>query len=184
MKLKIMLAMAGVALFALSGSMATAGTGDKVTGGGQTIIGNSGKGSTIAFTAQQDAGAGNSSAKGQVQFIDRSAGTGRNQVKYHGIVDCVEVDGEFGVIGGFKRGDEGDRFSLRVVDNGEPNNGMDLIQFGEEEDNSTCGDGNDDEPPSMEFTLSRGNAQVRDGDTTSPAPQQSSSSSALSVLGF
>lgn len=184
MKLKIMLAMAGVALFALSSSLATAGNGDKVTGGGQTFLGNSGKGSTIAFTAQQDSGAGSSSAKGQVQFIDRSNGAGKNQVKYHGVVDCVEVDGTFGVIGGHKRGDDTDRFSLRVVDNGEPNQGADLIQFGEEEDNSTCGDGNDDEPPSMEFSLARGNAKVRDGDLTSPAPEQSSSSSALSVIGL
>jgi hypothetical protein len=184
LKFKIMLATAGVALFALSGPFATAGNGDKVTGGGQTFLGNSGKGSTIAFTAQQDAGAGSSSAKGQVQFIDRSNGAGKNQTKYHGVVDCVEVEGNFGVIGGHKRGDTTDRFSLRVVDNGEPNNGVDLIQFGEEEDNSTCGDGNDDEPPSMEFSLARGNAQVRDGDTTSPAQQQSNSSSALSVLGL
>jgi hypothetical protein len=180
-----MLAIAGLALFALGSSVATAGTGDKATGGGQTFLGNSGKGSTIAFSAQQDSASG-SSAKGQVQFIDRSLGAGKNQVKFHGVVDCIEVtDENLAVIGGYKRGDMTDRFTLRVVDNGEPNNGMDLIQFGEEEDKATCGDGNDDEPPSMEFSLARGNAQVRDGDPNNPPTQQSGSSTGLnSVLGL
>ena len=167
MKLKIMVAVAGLAAFALSSTPASAGNGDKVTGGGQILVGSN-AGSTIAFTAQGTT----TSAKGQVQFIDRSAGKGQNQVKFHGVVDCVEVTGNFAVVGGVTR--SGDDFTLRVEDNGEPNRGADLIQFDRNGD-FQCGDGDEDDPP--EFSLGRGNAQVRDGDSSNPPAQQSSASS-------
>ena len=177
MKLKIVVAIAALAAFAISSGSATAGNGDKVTGGGQILVGSN-AGSTIAFTAQGTT----ESAKGQVTFIDRSAGKGLSQVKYKGIVDCVEVIDNFGVVGGLTR--SGDPFTLRVVDNGEPNQGADMIQF-ETDSDFMCGDDEEDDPP--EFSLGRGNAQVRDGDTANPAQQSSSSSSstsALSALGF
>ena len=150
---------------------AFAGNGDKATGGGQVLLGDSGKRSTIAFTAQGTT----EGAKGQVQFIDRSLGAGPNQTKYHGIVDCIEVTGNSAIIGGFqKKGDaneEGDRFVLRVVDNGEPNQGQDLIQFDNQSTApDTCGDDDDDEAP--EWSLAKGNAQVRDGDAGNPPAEQ------------
>jgi hypothetical protein len=64
----------------------------KVTGGGQVIAsGSSGAGNTIGFNAQQN-GAFVSSiapAKGQLQIVDRTAGTGQAQVKFHGGVTCI-----------------------------------------------------------------------------------------------
>jgi hypothetical protein len=162
LKIKTTLALAALAALAFSATYASAGNGDKVTGGGQVLLGGSGKGSTIAFTAQGTTTA----AKGQVQFIDRSAGTGKSQVKYHGVVTCIEVTGNFGVIGGHRKGAPADEFTLRVVDNGEPNQGNDMIQFSEVSDDARCGDGEADEQP--EFSLARGNAQVRDGDGMNP----------------
>ena len=172
MKLKIGFTVAAVAALALSSVSATAGSGDKATGGGQTLVGtNGGPGSTIAFTAQQGTG-DSTSAKGQVQYIERdnTAVVARGQGdKFHGVVDCLEVDGDFAVIGGYRKGgpSTADRFVLRVVDNAEPNQGQDLIQFDSESEDLRCGDG-DAEEPDMEFNLARGNAQVRDGDTTMP----------------
>ena len=163
MKLKHVCAVAGVALLAIPVSGAIAGNGDKATGGGQVLLGNSGKASTIAFTAQGTV----DSAKGQVQFIDRSAGAGQNQVKYHGVVDCIEVTGNAAIIGGYaKKPATGDRFVLRVVDNGEPNQGQDMIQFDNVNPPDECGDDDSDTPP--EWDLARGNAQVRDGDDANP----------------
>lgn len=174
MKIKIFVAIAALAAFAVSSGSATAGNGDKATGGGQILVGEN-AGSTIAFTAQGTTTA----AKGQVQFIDRSAGK-QNQVKYHGVVDCIEVTGNLAVIGGETR--SGDPFTLRVEDNGEPNQGLDMIEF-ETNSDFICGDGEEDDAPEM--SLGRGNAKVRDGDSANPPAQQSgSSTSALSALGF
>ena len=175
MKFKIMLVMAGLAALAISGS-ATAGNGDKVTGGGQILVGSN-AGSTIAFSAQGTV----DSAKGQVQFIDRSGGKGRDQVKFHGIVDCVEVTDNFGVVGGLTR--NGTPFTLRVLDGGQPSDMADMVQFDTNSD-FQCGDDEADDPPEM--SLGRGNVKVRDGDTSNPPQQESSStsSSALSVIGL
>ena len=162
-KLMTAVAIAALGAFALSGTSATAGNGDKVTGGGQILVGSN-AGSTIAFTAQGTT----TVAKGQVQFIDRTAGKGQSQVKFHGVVDCVEVDGNFGVVGGHRKGDAADRFTLRVVDSGEPNQppDRDMVQFSGESDDARCGDGQSDDPPTMD--LGRGNAQVRDGNLSNP----------------
>ena len=175
MKIKIVVAIAALAAFAISSVSATAGNGDKATGGGQILVGSN-AGSTIAFTAQGTTEA----AKGQVQFIDRTVGKGQSQIKYHGVVDCIEVIGNFAVIGGETR--NGTPFTLRVEDNGEPNQGLDMIQF-ETNSEFMCGDEEEDDPPEM--SLGRGNAKVRDGDLANPAQQSTSSStSALSALGF
>ena len=176
MKLKFMLAIAGLAMLAISSGTATAGNGDKVTGGGQILVGSN-AGSTIAFTAQGTT----ESAKGQVQFIDRSAGKGQSQVKYHGIVDCIEVSGNFAVVGGQTR--NGTPFTLRVVDNGQGGTATenDMVQFDTNSD-FICGDGEEDDEPQM--GLGRGNAKVRDGDPANPPAQQSSSSTGLSALGL
>ncbi len=169
MKLRHVCAVAGVALLAIPVSGAVAGNGDKATGGGKVLFSDDDvKASTIAFTAQGTTDA----AKGLVQFVDRSEGTGKDQVKYHGVVDCIEAVGNLAVIGGFERGgdpeNDADRFVLRVQDNGEPNQGQDLIQFDDQTSAAdTCGDDDDDTDP--EFALARGNAQVRDGDSSNPA---------------
>jgi hypothetical protein len=164
-KLKLTLAVAAIAALAISVTPASAGNGDKITGGGQILVGNN-AGSTIAFTAQGTA----EEAKGQVQFIDRSAGKGRSQVKFHGVVDCVETLGNFGVASGYPKGDpDGPRFLLRVVDNGQGSAAEnDGIQF-DTETTDTCGDEEDDDE--VEFELARGNAKVRDGNLdNAPTP--------------
>ena len=75
MKFKFMLAIAGLAALAISSGTATAGNGDKITGGGQVLLGTEGdvtRTSTLAYTAQGTSEEGG--GKGQVQLIDRSQG--------------------------------------------------------------------------------------------------------------
>ena len=182
MKLKIMFAVAGIAALAMSTGSATAGNGDKVTGGGQVLIDTEterGAGSTLAYTAQGTTTA----AKGQVTFIDRSAGKGQLQEKFKGIVDCVEVTGNYGIVGGYRRNSPSERFDLRVVDNGEPGAGVDMIVFEEDNPDVECGDeGAENEAP--DAALARGNAQVRDGDASNPPAQENGEANALSFLGL
>jgi hypothetical protein len=176
-----MLATAGLAALAINSGTAVAGNGDKVTGGGQILLGTDPEkaGNTIAFTAQGTVDA----AKGRVTFIDRSGGTGQAQEKFHGIVDCIEVTDNYGIVGGYRRGDEGDRFDLRVVDNGEPGAGFDMIAFDLDNPDVECGDEEaDNEEPEM--ALGRGNVQVRDGDDSNPPAEESQEASPLSLLGF
>ena len=161
---------------------ADAGNGDKATGGGQVLI-DSGdaKASTIAFTAQGTT----SDAKGQVQLVDRSSTT--PETKYHGVVDCIEVTGKLAVIGGYKKksgpANTADRFVLRVMDNGEPNQGADMIQFDRESAApDTCGNNDDNAEPDL--TLARGNAQVRDGDASNPPARMMGFAKALSLAGL
>jgi hypothetical protein len=179
LKLKTMLVMAGLTMFAISSGSAVAGNGDKVTGGGQVLIDTNsehGAGSTLAYTAQGTV----DSAKGRVTFIDRS---GAEMTKFKGIVDCVEVTGNYGIVGGYRRTDDSQRFDLRVVDNGEPGGGVDMIQFDENNPDVECGDENaKNEQPSA--LLARGNAQVRDGDSSNPPQQSGASASPLSFLGL
>jgi hypothetical protein len=167
LKLKLMFVSAVLAAFALIGPGATAGSGDKATGGGQVLLGTGTKLSTIAFTAQQGT-TGSLSAKGQVQFIDRTAGAGQGQVRFHGVVNCLEVNDNYATIGGIKKNGTSTvgEFVLRVVDNGQPNQGADLIQFDEATADNRCGD--DDADPTLSMGLAHGNAQVRDGDPANP----------------
>ena len=189
MKLKHVCAVAGLALFAIPVSGAVAGNGDKATGGGKVLFSDDDvKASTIAFTAQGTTEA----AKGQVQFIDRSAGAGRDQTKYHGVVDCIEVVGNAALIGGFRKGaedptDPDDRFVLRVQDNGEPNQGQDMIQFDEETEQDaadTCGDDDDEDDLTPEFALANGNVQVREGDSSEQQSSMMSFKKALKLGGL
>lgn len=145
------------------------GPTEKATGGGQIFFNFdsgseepvAGAGDTIAFTAQQS---GNDPARGQVQFIDRSGGTGRGQVKLHGTVTCLEVDGNMARIGVVAtRTDDAERraFEMLVIDNGEGASNTDgdqiAISF---VDNPECSE--DDEDDDAQTTLARGNVQVHE----------------------
>ena len=157
MKLKIALVVGSIAALAVPFVASAGSPTDRATGGGQVLLGT-GAGNTIAFTAQGTP----TDAKGQVQVIDRSAGTGRNQVKFHGLVECIFVDGDMAEIAGVER-DSGAAFTLRVVDNGEGANasGNDMIFFDDVADDMRCAsDGNDGDD--MQMALARGNAQVYD----------------------
>lgn len=150
-------------------ALAIAGTGTgsagqtqyKVTGGGQTLVGSSGAGNTIAFNARGGSGAGN--ADGQLQFVDRSAGTGQDQVVRHGHVDCVAVhsfeeDGGHATVGGVFR-DTGERFTLDVIDNGEGAAAEnDIIEFRDSQSPECADRSETDDEPAIE--LARGNVQV------------------------
>ena len=133
---------------------------DRATGGGQTLVStDGGAGNTIAFTAQGT----EETVKGQVQVVEREAGTGRSQVKFHGVVTCLRVEGNMAEIGGVERDGEG-TFNLRVVDNGEGSMADDdMIQFDRVTGDPSCtDDSSDDGEP--EFDLARGNAQVHDAE--------------------
>lgn len=134
---------------------AQAGNGDKATGGGQILFATKGAGNTIAFTAQGTADAG----KGQIQFIDRSAGRGSSQVKHHGTVTCIDAVGNTAKVAGVLT--NGESFNLYVEDNGEGAGATDAIFFDTVADTPDCGfDAPDDDDLEA---LARGNAQVRDG---------------------
>ena len=135
---------------------ATAGNVDKATGGGQILFASKGAGNTIAFTAQGTADA----AKGEVRFIDRSGGKGREQVKYFGDVECIIVEGTVAKVAGTLR--NGDSFNLYVEDTGEGQGNADPIFFDGMAADPTC---EFDTPDSEDIqALARGNAQVTNGD--------------------
>lgn len=130
----------------------------KVTGGGQTLVSNQSAGNTIAFNARGNEDA----AQGQLQYVDRSAGTGQAQVVRHGIVDCVFVRsfterGGQATIGGFFR-DTSERFTLDVIDNGEGRDNTDIIEF-RDEATADCSEERDDDD-ALTVELARGNVQV------------------------
>ena len=158
---------------------ASAGSGDKATGGGQILFASKGAGNTIAFTAQGTA----DDAKGQIQFIDRSGGNGREQVKYHGDVTCIIVEGTVAKIAGVLR--NGDSFNLYVEDTGEGHGNADPIYFDGMADDPSC---EFDDPDSDDLqALARGNAQVRDGDGTSSRRKRTTAltySKALRIAGL
>ena len=138
---------------------ASAGSVDKATGGGQILFSSKGAGNTIAFTAQGTSEA----ATGEVRFIDRSAGTGREQVKYFGDVKCIQVEGDTAKVAGTLR--NGDSFNLYVQDTGEGKGNADPIYFDGMADTPDC-DFDDPDDEDMQ-ALARGNAQVTDGDGSS-----------------
>jgi hypothetical protein len=128
---------------------------DRTTGGGQILFSTRGAGNTIAFTAQGTADDG----KGQLQFVDRSAGNGQDQIVYHGEVTCVEVDGNSAKVAGVFR--DGSAFNLVAVDNGEGALADDdMIFFDSMAETPEC---DFDDPDEEDFmALARGNVQVYD----------------------
>ena len=158
-------AVLALALSVAAAPLASAGSDrDRATGGGQVFLADEpvqGAGDTIGFTAQSRSPEGNA-ATGQVQYIERAGGTGVGQVKFHGTVTCLEVEGgdDEGVAfisGVLKQPAEGGEefFNLYVEDNGEPNQGNDVIVFQPVDEDADC-----DFDPSDDFTLARGNAQI------------------------
>jgi|SRR5215207_5276583 len=148
---------AALVVVALPVTVAMAGSpNDRVTGGGQTLVGTKGAGNTIAFNAQGNSDA----AKGQVQVVDRSLGTGQGQVRFHGIVDCVTVSGNMAEIYGHKRDAPDDDFTVYVVDNGEGAAADNDLVFLNDNPQSPCELEDDDDQGDVE--LARGNAQVYD----------------------
>ena len=136
---------------------AEAGSGTpRATGGGQILFSDQGAGNTIAFNAH-----GGAVPKGQLQMIDRSAGNGRDQVRFHGVVDCFRlISPNTAEFGGYNRDDTADRWTAVVMDNGEGAGAMDMIAF-EDSAMDRCQEDNDDGTDSM--ALARGNVQVYDG---------------------
>ena len=135
-------------------TVALGGSGtDRVTGGGQVILGSrGGAGDTIAFTAQDTA-----TNRGQVQYVDRNA-TG--QTTYHGRVACVEVSGNMAKIAGTWDKGKG-TFEVLVVDNGQGSAADDDLVTVQPNDTSPQCD-NDDDDDDTTTALARGNAQVYD----------------------
>ena len=159
---------AGVALAQTSGL--------KVTGGGQVLTGNgSGAGNTIAFNAQQTAPAdqntGEAPARGQLQVINREAGTGQSQERFHGDVTCIREftpqsgpnQGQrFVRFGGFQQvngSDTATPFTVDVQDNGEPNHGQDMIFFRQRQSGDDPCDTSDQSTDFSNTALARGNVK-------------------------
>lgn len=138
--------------------VAQAGSATKVTGGGQSLA--DGK-DTIGFNAQVSS---TGAVKGQVQFVDRAA-DGSTQTQYHGTVTCfTQIGPNAAYLGGTWRTVNGDPdegaefFRLYVEDNGEPNQGRDMIFVDEAAPDPTCDD--DDAPENEDqISLARGNVQ-------------------------
>ncbi len=138
--------------------VAEAGSGTpRSTGGGQILFStDGGAGNTIAFNAH-----GGAAPRGQLQKIDRSAGNGRSQVRFHGVVDCYRViNSNTAEFGGFNRDDPADRWTAVVMDNGEGAGVTDMIAF-EDTAMDACQQDSNDGSNSMD--LARGNVQVYDG---------------------
>ena len=164
------LAVVGAAVVALAvPAAASAGEGDKTTGGGQVLVGARGAGDTIAWTAQQKGDA----VKGNVQYQDREGGTGKGHTTYHGTVACVDAIGNVAQVAGVWR--DGGQFHIYIEDNGEGGNAPnDIVTITPMATNPTC---SEDEPDDEDkIALARGNAQVRDG-----GPATDSSASLLNV---
>lgn len=156
MRIRITLFVGLIAAMALVfASIGTAASGFKVTGGGQTDVGTSGAGDTIAFVAMEKGGG----VHGQVQFVDREGGTGQGQIVHHGEVICLQaVDmGEQGAAYFAGNWRDGGTFEIYVEDNGEGNGAQDMI-FIDENDPPNCADESQDEDEPV--ALGRGNVQV------------------------
>ena len=154
-------AAAAVGLVVFVVPTAQAGSGrDRATGGGQILISSSGgAGDTIAFTAQNRDGATDDAATGQVQYVDRTGGTGQAQVVRHGVVSCLQVKGTVAKLAGTWK--DGGTFQLLVQDNGEGAKAAQADQIAMSElADPTCEEEDDDDD--SQTALARGNAQVHD----------------------
>lgn len=155
-------AVAGLAVLASLAGTATAGSGDKATGGGQILLSNSGHGpgDTITFTAQERP---DGTVVGNVNLIDRVGDGSGKGVHFRGDVVCIEAVGNVAKIAGVGRDGAGNTsgFTLVVTDNGEGAVADDDTIAFQLTDDVTCAreDGDDDSTTD----LARGNAQVRDG---------------------
>jgi hypothetical protein len=161
-----------VAFAALPAGLATADNiGLKVTGGGQVVFGDQGAGNTIAFNAQQTSttpftnadGSQAFPAKGQLQVNDRENGE-----KFHGVVTCIRTfdpdndpstDNDVIRFGGYNKRTPTDGFTVDTRDNGEPNQGQDLIAFRHGGDPSQACDDADSMTQFSNGNLARGNVQ-------------------------
>ena len=157
----------------------------KVTGGGQITevspegVVAPGAGNTIAFNAQAEDAAGDV-AKGQVQYIDRTAGNGRDQQRYHGYVTCVFREGNMARIQGQMRGEAETTtvdFTIDVVDNGQGGTaeGFDMIAFRlgapadvDDQDSDATGDVSEDFK--ADGSLGRGNVKIHEAPAGGGAP--------------
>ena len=170
MRTRASVALAAMGLVAVFGVItAQAESAFKVTGGGQTDVGTSGPGDTIAFNAQQEEGvdenSGFTAAKGQVQYIDRDGG--KIVAIYHGEVECLEAvsgtsaeDGAAVFAGEWTNKQTGvtDLFEIYVEDHGEPNQGNDQILIEAMEETPCDRDDEEDDEPTAAHA--RGNVQV------------------------
>jgi hypothetical protein len=205
---------AGVtAIAAVPAGLAVAGSsGLKVTGGGQVLFDDqaSGPGDTIAFTAQQDGPFDAdmvAPAKGQIQVVNRTAGTGQSQTKFHGTVTCIftftydnetpadTTDDETYVRFGGRKTVKGKPttipFTTDVQDNGEgaAATESDVIFFRERGEGDDPCDESDPATSLRNFRLARGNVQQHKQSSNSsstkgrPASAKSTTTSTrLSVL--
>ena len=167
-----------LALALVPASIAVAeSTGLKVTGGGQVIVsGQNGAGDTIAFTAQQTAepemNADFAPAKGELQVVNRTAGVGPAQVRFHGDVTCIrEVTFEdssgneetYIRFGGFEkvRGRTTTTpFTVDTQDRGEGAQNEDYILFRERPQDADPCDDEELETELRSTELARGNVQA------------------------
>jgi hypothetical protein len=129
----------------------------RVTGGGQNPLATTGPGNTIAFEAHQISG---STATGNVQFIDRSNGTGQSQTRFHGSVECLFFDSNNSAQM-YGHDSSGNPFELFVMDNGEgATGGNDIASFNPNPQGDCSNPQMNDEGSDQLF---RGNAQVYPG---------------------
>lgn len=150
MKFVLVGALAAAAM-AVAGVAGAAGE-DAATGGGQILVGTKGAGDTIAFTAKGTPDA----ADGQVQYVDRTDGTGNGQTTHHGTVNCIQVAGNVAKLAGTWR--DGGTFGIYVEDNGEGRDATDVVTLV----NTDAGCDFEEPEDEDKVALARGNAQVRD----------------------
>lgn len=170
-----------------------ASTRDAITGGGQAFFGSNGEtgqgaGDTVAFTAKRERGAaeGSTDAVGQIQVNRRTT----NQVKFHGTFNCLVVNGEpnsgAGMAWASGESRTGTPFQLYVEDGGkgqmERNDMITLLVGDDTEDgDGPCGF---EDADTDSISLSRGNVQVRNRDSSEDYEEQSGQAGGLSFLGL
>lgn len=162
MRLRNFLIAVAVLAMAVPGFANAGSPNDRATGGGQILVSSDGgAGDTIAFTARNTGGG--DAAQGQLQVVDRTGGTGKDNVRLHGVVTCLRVDGTTAKLGGtITRASDGDTtpFTLVVQDNGEGAAAPDDTILLERVATPDCDEDDSDDDGNTD--LARGNAQVYD----------------------
>jgi hypothetical protein len=194
MKGRGLLIAGAAALLALPTVASGASTRDAITGGGQAFFGSNGEtgqgaGDTVAFSAKRERGAaeGSDAAVGQIQVNRRTT----SQIKFHGTFDCLVVNGEpnsgAGMAWASGESRDGTPFQLYVEDGGKgqaERDDMIMLLVGEEtqDGDGPCGF---DDADTDSISLSRGNVQVRNRDTSEDFEEQNGQeANALSFLGL